>query len=181
MESLITILSDFIFVMLDIWVYFWVGIAALFIGVIGVGLWMLRYLPDKHDIISFEMTFSAKKMKGFLTDWYNDDPNKNQIPKVITNTCLDYIWLISYTLVLFSFCAIIAISLRSMDTTLMSAYSAKHFAYLALVAGALDFSENCFLLWLLIKNKNGVNENSVGIIPVMGASIAAVFKESLKN
>ncbi len=153
--------------------YFWSGVVAL-IGVLAIGVLMLKYVPTEHDIVSFEMTFSVEKMKGYLSDWFQSD----QIKLVIINTWLDFIWIVCYSVALFAFCRVIALMFNNMHVP--DAFTVALFiSFLPILAGLLDMLENIFLVYLLYKNQNGVSDGSVGEIPVFGSSIAAVVKFAL--
>lgn len=153
--------------------YFWSGVVAL-IGVLAIGVLMLKYVPTEHDIVSFEMTFSVEKMKGYLSDWFQS----GQIKLVIINTWLDFIWIVCYSVALFAFCRVIALMFNNMHVS--DAFTVALFiSFLPILAGLLDMLENIFLLYLLYKNQNGVSDGSVGEIPVFGSSIAAVVKFAL--
>lgn len=97
--------------------------------------WNLDNKQVKKGIISLELAKSAEDAKTIIADW--------NIPGAIENTYLDALFIIAYSLFLF-----VAV-FRTGDQLRGPANYFKYLAWLAPVAGLLDFVENYILLQFL--------------------------------
>ena len=100
-------------------------------------------LDNKHvekGIISLELAKTSEDAKTIIADW--------NIPGAIENTYLDALFIIAYSLFLF-----VAVY-RTGDQLRGPAHYLKYLAWLAPVAGLLDFVENYILLQFMKDSAN---------------------------
>ena len=102
--------------------------------------WRLDNKEVQKGIISLELAKTSDEAKNIISDW--------NIPGAIENTYLDALFIIAYSLFLF------AAVYRTGDQLRGPVHYFKYLAWLAPVAGLLDFIENYILLQFLKDSEN---------------------------
>lgn len=125
-----------------------------FFALIMIGAMVFQWRLDNKDVqkgvISLELAKTSAEAKIIIKDW--------NIPGAIENTYLDALFIIAYSLFLFAAVYRTANQLRG------PANYFKYLAWLAPVAGLLDFIENYILLQFLKDPANFQSTHNISIL-----------------
>jgi hypothetical protein len=99
---------------------------------------------SKAGIVSLELAKTPKQASEIINLWNYLDPPPNLIKHAITNTYIDFAFIIFYSLFLYSYCFFISTKQKHWAATI-----SRTLAITALTAGLCDVFENYCMLQML--------------------------------